>query len=462
MTHNPQFDVFLCYNSEDKTFVTEIADRLRKLRFSPWLDHEQLQGGDLLSDVMHTVTPGLKAAVVFIGGNGLGPWQKEEIDVFVRESVERKLQVITVLFDSAEDKDVPWFLKNRIWIDYRRLKLDLFGRPKSDPFERLVIAIRETRIRPQNSPPPEEMKRFGFEVVTIKIEMGGFLGLQKQVVRTSDYAEAEYFRQDLGRGVILNMVAIPGGTFLMGSPDSEERKGEFLTLERPQHPVTIAPFYMSKFAVTQAQYQAIMGNNPAKFNGDNRPVEFVSWEDAITFCQKLSEKTGRLYRLPSEAEWEYACRARTTTPFHFGETITSDLVNFRGNSTYGSAPVGIDREETTEVGTFPPNSFGLYDMHGNVLEWCEDHSHRSYEEKDSDAPKDGRAWVYPIYFDENLTSIENFFNAFEDGFRCRILRGGAWDADSGKCRSASRTNNRRDNCSYNVGFRVACSPDRAL
>ncbi|NES69781.1 MAG: SUMF1/EgtB/PvdO family nonheme iron enzyme, partial [Okeania sp. SIO2D1] len=177
------------------------------------------------------------------------------------------------------------------------------------------------------------------------------------------FHEAVFFTEDLGNGVVLEMVAIPGGTFLMGSPGNEEGRGDS---ESPQHQVTLQPFYMSKYPITQGQYQAIMGKNPSSFKGGNRPVECVSWYDAVEFCQELSQKTGKNYKLPSESQWEYACRAGTTTPFYFGETITSELVNYNGNYTYGNAPKGKFREETTDVGIFPPNAFGLYDMHGNV------------------------------------------------------------------------------------------------
>jgi len=235
----------------------------------------------------------------------------------------------------------------------------------------------------------------------------------------------------------LDMVAIPGGTFLMGSPNSEAGRRDS---ESPQHSVTIAPFHIGKFAVTQAQYQAIVGKNPSGFKGEKRPVEQVSWHDAIAFCQKLSKKTGNLYRLPSEAEWEYACRAGTTTPFYFGETIIPDLVNFDGNSTYGSAPKGIYREQTIDVGSFPPNGFGLYDMHGNVWEWCEDYWHSNY----NGAPIDGRVWVDP--------------DASENAYR--LLRGGSWGSYPLNCRSAVRSYVTPVNRYDIIGFRVVCSSAR--
>ncbi|MBU6230591.1 MAG: formylglycine-generating enzyme family protein, partial [Cyanobacteria bacterium REEB459] len=202
--------------------------------------------------------------------------------------------------------------------------------------------------------------RFSFEVVTVNP--------QGQNINRKQ-ASAPYQTLDLGQGVTLEMVLVPGGSFMMGSPTKEvDRKSD----EGPQHQVTVAEFWMGKYPVTQAQYQAIMGNNPARFKGDNRPVEQVNWHEAMEFCDRLSKKLGQPYTLPSESQWEYACRAGTTTPFHFGETITPDLANYDGNYPYGSEPEETFREATTEVGNFPPNGFGLYDMHGNVLEWCQD------------------------------------------------------------------------------------------
>jgi formylglycine-generating enzyme required for sulfatase activity len=188
---------------------------------------------------------------------------------------------------------------------------------------------------------------------------------------------------------------------------------------------------MAKYQLTQAQYQAITGNNPSYFKGNNRPVEQVSWNDAVTFCEKLSQKTQKNYRLPSEAEWEYGCRAGTTTPFYFGESITTDLVNYNG-STYASAPKGQYRQQTTDVGSFPPNAFGLYDMHGNVWEWCLDDYIGNY----SDAPRDGSA----------LTGRSGK----------KVLRGGSWLNDPEYCRSAYRFYSAAGFDDGNVGFRVVC------
>ena len=240
------------------------------------------------------------------------------------------------------------------------------------------------------------------------------------------------FTEDLGNGVKLEMIAIPGGTFLMGSPENEAERQDY---ESPKHQVTVPSFFMGKYPLTQAQYQAILGSNPSYFKGNNRPVETVSWDDAVLFCQKLSQRTGKSYRLPSEAEWEYACRAGTKTPFSFGDNITPDLVNYDGNYPYKSAPKGKYREQTTDVETFTPNSFGLYDMHGNVGEWCEDDWHENY----INAPTDGSAW--------NSRSGNN----------TKTLRGGSWYYDAGYCRAAFRDSYSRDLRYHYYGFRVVSS-----
>jgi formylglycine-generating enzyme required for sulfatase activity len=269
--------------------------------------------------------------------------------------------------------------------------------------------------------PGQLLKTFTFEVVTTN-EKGSIINRRNH--------SANYFVEDLGNGVMLEMVEIPAGTFYMGSPENEEGREDY---ESPQHQVNVPSFFIGKYPLTQAQYQAIMRNNPAYFKGNNRPVEKVSWNDAVNFCQKLSQKTGKNYKLPSEAQWEYACRAGTTTPFYFGESITPDLVNYDGNYAYAAAPKGQYRGQTTDIGTFPPNAFGLYDMHGNVMEWCEDDWHENY----INAPINGSA----------LISLSNL----------NLLRGGSWDDHPGNCRSASRDDYNLAFGNGAIGFRVVCS-----
>jgi len=258
---------------------------------------------------------------------------------------------------------------------------------------------------------------------------------------------SKYIELDLGGGVKMKLVRIEPGTFSMGSPPGEkDRDGDEF-----QHPVEISkPFFMGIHEVTQAQYQRIIGKNPSWFsaqgdgngkvaglNTDDFPVEQVSWNDAMEFCRTASnlpqvKAQGWLVDLPTEAEWEYACRAGTKTPFHFGDTISTDQANYNGNYTYGNGAKGVNRERTVKVGSFAANAWGLYDMHGNVCEWCKDWYDKDYYKNsvrlDPQGPGDGKF---------------------------RVLRGGSWHLNPRYCRSAYRNNVVSPDSRYNdVGFRV--------
>ena len=290
------------------------------------------------------------------------------------------------------------------------------------------------------------VSKFSFDVVTITgvEQTAGILGFgsKTEILTNRQRKEAKFFAEKLENGSKLEMVFIPAGTFQMGAPSKEEgRSGD----EGPQHEVTVPAFWMSKYAVTQEQWRAVtklpkvervLESDPSRFKRNTLPVERVCWYDAVEFCKRLAKKTGRNYRLPSEAEWEYACRAGTTTPFHFGETITSDFANYEGTYTYGNGPKGVYRAETTFVGSFGvANAFGLYDMHGNVWEWCEDHWHANY----MGAPSGGTPWI------EGGDSNR------------RVLRGGSWYNDPRNCRSADRNWFEPDYRNDFIGFRVVCS-----
>ena len=257
------------------------------------------------------------------------------------------------------------------------------------------------------------------------------------------------------------MVLIRGGTFTMGSPETEEQRE---SREGPQHNVTVPTFFMGRYPVTQAQWKRVaqfeqvereLTPNPSAFsdkddsvggasqNGNRRPVEQVSWYEAKEFCDRLCRfveqhlDTPRDYRLPSEAEWEYACRAGTTTPFYCGDTITTDIVNYNDDYTYGKGVKGEYREKTTPVDHFKmANPWGLCDMHGNVYEWCLDHWHDSYK----DAPTDGRAWIEGGNSDR------------------RVVRGGAWGSGPRICRSAYRVRLSPGAQNSGLGFRVILAP----
>jgi formylglycine-generating enzyme required for sulfatase activity len=278
----------------------------------------------------------------------------------------------------------------------------------------------ETRSNEQSGSVERHAEQeFVFEVLTVN----GSGEIAGRETRT-----APQYVERLDGGISLEMVVIPGGAFVMGS-----RAGQGYDDERPQHSVRIPSFLMGKYPITQEQWEAVMAwIPPYRCRGPRRPVDRVSWHDASEFCKRLSERTGRVYRLPSEAEWEYGCRAETSTPFYFGETITTDLANYVGEYIYRAEPKGVYRHETTELGSFPPNAYGLYDMHGNVWEWCADAWHDDY----LGAPVDGSVW-------EGRASS------------ARVLRGGCWHDPPGLCRSAARLRGMPHEGEDYFSFRVA-------
>ena len=330
-----------------------------------------------------------------------------------------------------------------------------------EPFEAEVATIVFKEEEEKEEETREEFSSWEFETV--------FVDGWGEIVRTQQ-CRADYFEEFLGEGVPpLVMVAIPEGEFMMGS--SSDEKGRYDD-EGPQHLVKVQPFSMGQTPITQAQWHFVAGMdkirrelnpNPSNFKGDNLPVEQVSWYDAMEFCARLSLHTGKDYRLPSEAEWEYACRASPFSkeeqkqwPFHFGETITTDLANYDG-SVYKNEPEGKGQGRTSSVKRFPANAFGLYDLHGNAREWCADPWHRSYE----DAPQDSRVW------DEN--NNDNRYNKIPEYLkdllmdeRTHVLRSGSWYFIPRGCRSAYRFSSNANDCNDNFGFRLACSFSRNL
>jgi formylglycine-generating enzyme required for sulfatase activity len=231
-------------------------------------------------------------------------------------------------------------------------------------------------------------------------------------------------------GIGMKFVWIPPGSFVMGSPKEEKERQDNET----QHKVTLTKgFCMGVYTVTQEEWRAVMRNNPSHFRGEkNLPVDNVSWDDCQEFLEKLREKDKQPYRLPTEAEWEYACRAGTTTPFHFGNTPSTDQANYNGNYIYGDGKKGSNRKKTTPVGSFPANAWGLHDMHGNLWQWCEDW-HGDYPQKDAVDPQGPNEGQY------------------------RVLRGGSWYDFPQHCRSTFRVRYRPGLSYSRLGFRLCFS-----
>jgi formylglycine-generating enzyme required for sulfatase activity len=270
-----------------------------------------------------------------------------------------------------------------------------------------------------------------------------------QLILYKEAKQATYFTEILG-DVGLDMISIEAGEFLMGSADEEIDRADD---EGPQHKVQVPAFFMSRYPVTQAQWRFVaetlpqinqtLEADPSEFKGDDLPVESVRWHDAVEFCDRLSIHTRRQYRLPSEAEWEYACRAGTTTPFYYGQTITPDLAAYNHEYSYQDGPTGVSLSQTTTVGQYAyPNAWGLSDMHGNVFEWCVDDWHDNYE----NAPADGSAWT-----DETAESTSR-----------KVIRGGSWNSNPQNCRSAFRSYSFARVTNNYIGFRIVYVPPRIL
>ncbi|REJ44223.1 MAG: TIR domain-containing protein [Microcystis flos-aquae TF09] len=450
-----EIQIFLAHASEDKPAVLALHERLKQAGYKPWLNEKDLIPGQIWRD---EIPKAIKASQIFLAclsaksANKQGYIQRElriALDIFG----EMPQGTIFFIPMRLEECEIPDLRLAEVSLKLRDIhRLDYW---KEDGFEQLERAITH-----QFNPEPEEPKQpvivtpplsvFNFEIVGVNAK-------GEQIKKESK--QSQYFSEDLGNGITLEMVAIPGGTFTMGTEDEEIEKlvkkfnwDEFRG-ERPQHEVTVPPFFMGKYPITQAQWKAIASRtdlkvkqdldfNPAYFkdrpDSDRRPVEQINWYYVIEFCARLSKLTGREYRLPSEAEWEYACRAGTTTPFYFGETITGELANYNAGYTYAEEAKGEYREETTPVGQFPPNAFGLYDLHGNVWEWCADTWHKNYD----GAPTNGSAWI------EN--GDDNFSHP----------RGGSWFSLPINCRSAFRYDLYRSY--YYNGFRVVCGAGRTL
>ena len=223
------------------------------------------------------------------------------------------------------------------------------------------------------------------------------------------------------------------GTFLMGSPEDEPERESWETGNETQHPVTLTRgFWIAETPVTQALWEIFMGDNPSRFKGAEFPVDSVSWDDAQRFINKLNGIKPELQLcLPTEAQWEYACRARTTTPFYFGENITTDQVNYNGRNPYNDGRQGEYRRRTVEVKSLPPNAWGLYQMHGNVYEWCQD-------------------WYATQYPSQPVTDPQGAVSG-----TLRVLRGGSWFNDGRYCRSARRNHAAPADRYSPIGFRLS-------
>jgi formylglycine-generating enzyme required for sulfatase activity/tRNA A-37 threonylcarbamoyl transferase component Bud32 len=370
-------------------------DPLYNSAIGRWVWREELEGQDKYIEFQ------LKCAL------------ERMLSSFPEHRYQSATEILTFLFPT----DPAYFKRREDLTDLKRRRLLKFMGWGTVGV--MTTSIVGSWIFKRGKPWEKYLRPFNFEEIKVNSE-GQIVKRQPQ--------RSQFVTVEIDKKTTIDFVPIPGGKFAIGSPlDERGRQVD----ESPQKMITVSSFFMSKYPVTQAQWVAVMGFNPSFFLGDNLPVDKVSWNDCIEFCNRLSEIVGRECRLPTEAEWEYACRAGSATPFYFGETLTSALANYKGDVTYQSEPKGKFRQRTTGVGSFPPNGFGLYDLHGNVWEWCLDTKHDNYEK----IPTNGKKWV---------TGDKN----------SRILRGGAWLNDTIFCRSANRNSDTPNSRLYSYGCRV--------
>jgi formylglycine-generating enzyme required for sulfatase activity len=491
------FDVFLSYHSLDRPAVLRVKDALQAHGLKVWLDQDQIRPGDLFVGALEEGLQSSKAVAFFISPGAMkSGWLREEYSraLVLANSSQDNVRLVPVILRHSP---MPAFITTRQSVDLsdeslfeeriERLVWGLTGkRPSGSEIgssgtrasrfvvskalaAKLAVGLlllivlgfigwRVSKDSRKGAPAVGKDTLSVLDFETVVLDEGG--AVVERFKRT-----ASYYSEDLGDGVELRMVKVDGDTFQMGTPqtevskvadefsryprtrDEKQKYAKWILRETPQHSVTVPDFFIGMYEVTQQQWRAVarlpkvnrdVDSNPSKFKGDRRPVESISWLDAVEFCQRLALKTGKNYRLPTESEWEYAARAKTTTPFAFGRTITTQYVNYEGRFPFGGAPLGNNLNTTNEVGKYTPNGFGIYDMHGNVWEWCSDLWHPNY----AGAPADGRSWT-------------------ENGeYGSRVIRGGTYWWFAVASRSAVRSillEDSKEDENGDHGFRVALS-----
>jgi formylglycine-generating enzyme required for sulfatase activity len=448
---NAEVQIFISYAREDQKPIEALYQKLVAAGYQPWLDREHILPGQRWEPVIKQALRRSDFVLVCLSATSInkrGFLQKEIKQALehAQEKLEDDVWMIPVRLD---DCDVPDALSHIQWVDlFEADGFDDLLRALAFQLNKAGKTLPTPQARPQPSTQPSGQASGQpklapspvapasrpadgslFDFVTVKVDDRG-----KVIERATRQARRSI--EDLGAGVTIEMVEIPGGEFWMGSSQAEaqaafadrhryneDAKLEWYTDEVPRHRVNVSPFFMGRHPVTQAQWYEVMGELPEiedKFRDDDHPVVNVSWEEAVEFCKELARRTNRQYRLPTEAEWEYACRAGTNTPFAFGPTLTPEIANYRWSHPYGNGPKKEPLQKTLPVGSLGiANAFGLCDMHGNVWEWCSD-------------------WYSGSYYEECYKQgmvVDPKGPATGSG---RVNRGGGWNGDAVICRSAFR------------------------
>jgi formylglycine-generating enzyme required for sulfatase activity len=412
-------DIFVCYSRTDLIVANGVAKQLRAQGWSVFLDVQTRVGKRWHKEIEKELHAASAVVVLWSAKSRDSDFVLEEAEYGKRKGI---------LFPAfIEHVESPY--------GFGRIQTaDLIGWEEADDHPGLAQLLASLRLHLSDGEPPPARSKGAQEPGPAMQENPA------RATAATKISPGGTFRDKLERGSEGPlMVVIPAGRFLMGSPLNEPGRQES---EGPQHEVRIAqPFALGVYVVAFDEYDRYCDTaNQQKpedhgWGREKRPVINVSWEDAQNYCRWLSEQSGRAYLLPSEAQWEYACRAGTDTPFHFGGQITTAQANFDGNYPSNGAAKGEFRKQTLPVGTFAPNAFGLHDMHGNVWEWCQDEWHENYK----GAPTDGSPW-------ESGGAI-----------LARVVRGGSWYGVSDVARSSARDGMNPDARFDGLGFRVLCS-----
>jgi formylglycine-generating enzyme required for sulfatase activity len=434
--------LFISYSQKNRDWLQQLKTHLLpweiETSFQSWDDTRIEPGADWQKEIELALTR-VHVAILLVSPEYLASAfiRTYEFPALYRAYVRGELKILWVLLSHCNWEALPEICRRQAVIPADRSLAAMDGEERNKAFVKITRHINEKfqqiqALQPQ--PPPLDVSIPTSKDVLVCEGNEGII-IKKKILVTG-------YEERLAEGVAITMVQIPEGEFLMGSPDDEAHRSVH---EGPQHRVSLSSFFMAQAPVTQAQWQVVTGwpkvsidldANPSRFKGDNRPVEKVNWLEAIEFCRRLSQRSGHQYTLPSEAQWEYGCRAGTSTAFCFGELLSKDQAHYDEPLNHEDVTRPLWKH-AIDVASFAANEWGLYDMHGNVMEWCLDFWHEDYQ----GAPVDGSAWI-------------------AGGSSSRLLRGGSWYDFQSSCRSAYRIHMRSYDVRDDVGFRVVCLSKR--
>ncbi len=445
--------IFISYAREDQTRIEALYQKLVAAGYQPWLDREHIVPGQRWEPIIKQALKRSDFVLVCLSVTSINKrgFLQKEIKQALEQADEKLEEDVWLIPVRLDDCEAPDALSDIQWVDlFEPHGFDDLLRALAFQLKRMGKTVPAPQLKPQPlpaTPAPVAPKSGGspLDFITVNVDERG-----KVIERVTRQARRSI--EDLGAGVTIEVVEIPGGEFWMGSNESEAQAAfaeakryyegaqeKWYKAEVPRHRVKLSPFRMGMHSVTQAQWYEVMGDLPEieeKLRGDNHPIVNVSWEEAVEFCKELTRRTNHQYRLPTEAEWEFACRAGTTSPFTFGPTLTPEIANYWWSHPYADGPKKEALQKTLPVGSLGvANAFGLCDMHGNVWEWCSDWYSESYYEE---------CRKQSMMIDPQGPATGSY----------RVIRGGGWSGLAVYCRSAHRYRIAPGDRSDYLGFRL--------